>query len=286
MTPSIRWVANLSLLFTEHALLDRPAAARKAGFQEVEFWWPFGTTGRPDRCDVEAFVGSIESAGVSLTAMNLFAGDMPAGERGVLSYPERTEEFHHSVGVAMEVGSRLGTRLFNAPYGHRRAGLEHEAQDEVADQSLSIAARAAAEIGGVVMLEPVSGMPAYPIKTCTDAIRIMDRVHAATGVNNLGLLVDQFHVSMNGGDAVADSNAYAHRIAHVQLADTPGRGEPGTGDADFQEVIHALRNHGYAGAFALEYIPTTDTERSLETWRRSMESWTELGTGELPGEPK
>lgn len=277
MTAPLRWIANLSLLFTELPLLDRPAAARRAGFEEVEFWWPFGASGRPEAAEVDAFTASIESAGVSLTAMNLFAGDMPAGERGVLSYSERVDEFRDSVEIAMDVGRRLGTRLFNAPYGHRRIGLEHAEQDEVADQSLAFAARAAAQIEGVVMLEPVSGMPAYPMKACRDSIRIMERVRKATGVTNLGLLLDQFHVQMNGGDVLADCAAYADRITHVQFADVPGRGEPGSGTADFPAVIGALRERGYTGGFALEYFPSTDTEQSLTTWRSAMQSWPELG---------
>lgn len=273
MTAPIRWVANLSLMFTEHPLLARPAAAKALGFEEVEFWWPFGKTGRPARSEVDAFVAAIEQADVSLTAMNLFAGDMPAGERGVLSYPERTEEFRDSVRIAMEVGERLGTKLFNAPYGHRREGLEAAEQDQLADESLSFAARAAAQIGGVILLEPVSAMPAYPIKTSADAVGIIDRVRRDTGVENIGFLMDQFHVSMNGGDVLADIEAYAGHITHVQLADTPGRGEPGSGDADIEGVVAALLRHGYTGAFALEYIPTTTTQESVAAWRRQVASW-------------
>lgn len=270
---SIRWVANLSLLFTELAPLDRPAAAKAAGFQEVECWWPFATSGRPASASIDAFVRSIEDAGVTLTAMNLFAGDMPAGERGVLSYPERLEEFHDSVGTAMSIAKRLGTRLFNAPYGHRREGLDSDMQDEIATQSIAFAARAASQIGGTILMEPVSGMPLYPIKSSADAIRVLDRVRETTGVENIGFLIDQFHISMSGGDVLADISAYADRIAHVQLADTPGRGEPGSGDADFGGVIDALLRRGYPGAFALEYFPTVPTGQSLAHWRRELQRW-------------
>lgn len=273
MYDSLRWVANLSLLFTEHPLLERPAAAKAAGFDEVEFWWPFGTSGRPDQSELDAFVAAIEGAGVSLTAMNLFAGDMPAGERGVLSYPERTAEFRDSVDIAMEIGGRLGTTMFNAPYGHRREGLDPDRQDAVADESLAYAATAAAPIGGVIMFEPVSGMPQYPMKHATDALRIMDRVTAQTGVHNLGFLLDQFHLAMNGGDPVQDAVAHAARVHHVQIADTPGRGEPGSGDADIAGLVDALREGGYEGAFALEYIPTTGTGESIAAWRRHLETW-------------
>ena len=272
MTSRIRWVANLSLLYTELETLARPAAAKAAGFDEVEFWWPFGDSGRPSADEVDAFVRSIEDAGVQLTAMNLFAGDMPVGERGVLSHPERVEEFEDSVRIAMDIARRLGTKLFNAPYGHRRDGLDPAVQDELADRSLAFAARKAAEVGGTILLEPVSGMPRYPIKTAADAIRILDRVRESTGAENTGFLIDQFHITASGGDVMDDIAAYADRVAHVQLADTPGRGEPGSGTADFGGVIRSLRERGYAGAFALEYIPTMATDDSLEHWRRKLRS--------------
>lgn len=273
MYDSLRWVVNLSLLFTEHPQLERPAAAKAAGFDEVEFWWPFGTSGRPGQTEVDAFVTAIEDAGVTLTAMNLFAGDMPAGERGVLSYPERTAEFRDSVDIAMEIGDRLGVRMFNAPYGHRRDGLEPQRQDEIADESLAYAATAAAALEGVIMFEPVSGMPLYPMKQASDALSIMDRVTANTGVQNLGFLLDQFHLAMSGGDPVQEAKAHAARVHHVQIADTPGRGEPGSGDGDIKGMVDALRDGGYQGAFALEYIPTTSTVESLEAWRRNLETW-------------
>ncbi|GAA1142686.1 hydroxypyruvate isomerase family protein [Nesterenkonia lutea] len=273
MDDEIRWVLNLSLLFNEHELLHRPGAAKAAGFDEVEFWWPFGTTGRPSRTEIESFVDSINNAGVHLTAMNLFAGDMPAGERGVLSYPERSDEFRDSVAIAMEVGERLGTQLFNAPYSHRRDGLGHAEQDRLADENLAFAARAATEIGGTVLLEPVSKMPRYPIKTSADAVGIIDRVQKATGVTNLGFLLDQYHVGMSGEDVIEVIEEHSARIKHVQLADIPGRGQPGSGEANIRGAVELLMSKGYEGAFALEYIPQGTTAESLTDWQREQKKW-------------
>ena len=270
MNESLRWVVNLSLLFTERPLLERPSAARSAGFDEIELWWPFGTTGRPTASQVDALVSAVEDAGVHLTAMNLFAGDMPAGQRGVLSYPDRTAEFRDSVDIAMDIARRLGTKMFNAPYGHRLSGLDPARQDRTADESLAYAARAAAEIDGVIMFEPVSGMPDYPMKRALDALEIMERVQSNTGVDNLGFLMDQFHIAMSGGDVIDDAKRFAERIHHVQIADTPGRGEPGSGEADITGFIDVLVEGGYRGAFALEYIPTTTTEESLTAWRKQL----------------
>jgi len=272
MFDNLRWVANLSLLFTELPLLERPAAAKAAGFTEIEFWWPFGTSGRPSGREVDQFVTAVEEAGVTLTAMNLFAGDMPAGERGVLSYPERVEEFRDSVDIAMDVARRLGTRMFNAPYGHRRASLDPREQDAVADGSLAYAAQQAGRVGGMVMFEPVSGMPDYPMKSSDDALSIMNRVRETTGADNLGFLLDQFHVHMNGGDPIADAQRLGSTVQHVQLADTPSRREPGSGEGRVDEVIQALLDAGYDGAFALEFIPAGRTEASLGAWRTWLAS--------------
>lgn len=270
---NVPWVINLSLIFTELPLLERPAAAKAAGFDRVEYWWPFGTTGRPERDEIEAFVSAIERADVELVAMNLFAGNMPIGERGVLSHPERAEEFRDSVDIAMEIGGRLGTKLFNAPYGHRRDGLDPDVQDSLATENLGYAATAAARIGGTILMEPVSKMPEYPVKTAKNAVDIIDRVTSSTGASNLGFLLDQYHVTMAGGDVLADIDTYSDRIRHVQLADTPNRGEPGSGTGDIRGVIATLLDRGYEGAFALEFIPSTTSDEALDAWRRELASW-------------
>jgi len=268
----LTWVANLSLLFTELPLHERAAAAAAEGFEAVEFWWPFGTSGRPPKSNVDAFIESVESAGVSLAAMNLFAGDMPAGERGVLSYPERIEEFRDSVAVAVEVGRRLGTRMFNAPFGHRRDGLDEREQDRIGDENLAYAAAQLGAIGGTVLLEPVSRMPRYTMRTAADAFAIIDRAEASE-TRNVGFLFDQFHLAMNGEDVLAIIDQHADRIVHVQLADVPDRGEPGSGNGSIGAVVQALTESGYRGLLALEYIPTTTTDESLDAWRREVERW-------------
>lgn len=271
MSTPIPWIVNISTLFTERPLIERPAAAAAAGFDTVEVWWPFGDNGRPDAAEVDAFVEAVSAAGVRLYAMNLFAGDMPAGQRGVMSYPERVEEFRDSVAVAAEVAERLGTRFFNLPYGHRRPGLDPAEQDALADESVAYAAQTLAPSGGTVLFEPLSGMPDYPLKTLADGWAVLDRLNAR-GVPNVGLLIDQYHSMTNGEDVAALVRENPGRVAHVQVADVPGRGEPGSGESipAIHELVRALEETGYAGTLALEYFPTTETERSLEVWRREF----------------
>src|SRR3954466_4186340 len=140
-----RYAVNLSIMFTELPLLARPAAAREAGFTAVEFWWPFGAAVPADR-EVDEFVRAVEDAGVSLIGLNFAAGDMPGGDRGLVSWPARSAEFRDNVDVAVGIGERLGCRAFNALYGNRVEGVRPEEQDELGAENLAIAARAAGRI--------------------------------------------------------------------------------------------------------------------------------------------
>ena len=115
---SLRYAVNLSMLFTELPLLQRPAAAKAAGFDAVEFWWPFATA-VPAEADVDAFITAVTDAEVQLIGLNFFAGDMPGGDRGLVSWPARSGEFRDNIDVTVGIGERLGCRAFNALYGNR-----------------------------------------------------------------------------------------------------------------------------------------------------------------------
>ena len=252
---SLRYEVNCSILFTELPLLERPAAARAAGFDGVEFWWPFAEA-VPADADVEAFVRSIEDAGVQLAGLNFFAGDMPGGDRGLVSWPERSQEFRDNVDVTTGIGERLGCRAFNALYGNRVEGTDPAAQDELAAANLAVAGRAVARIGGTVLVEPVSGAPRYPLRTAADAVAVIDRVADGAGVRNLGLLCDLYHLATNGDDLDRAIATHGDRVAHVQIADAPGRHEPGTGALDLDRHLGELAAVGYRGWVGLEYQPS------------------------------
>src|SRR5689334_10020196 len=254
MSHSLRYTVNCSMLFTELPLLERPAAAKAAGFDAVEFWWPFSQA-VPADADVDAFVAAVRDAGVQLTGLNFFAGDMPGGDRGLVSWPKRSGEFRDNIDVTVGIGERLGTQGFNALYGNRVDGATEQEQDEVAVENLALAAQAAARIGATVLLEPVSGAPRYPLKLAADALAVIDRVQAAYDVPNVGLLADLYHLAVNGDDVnkvIADSTDW---VAHVQIADAPGRNEPGTGTLPLDQQLTALEANGYSGWVGLEYKP-------------------------------
>jgi len=262
MSHPLRHTVNCSLLFTELPLLERPAAARRAGFSAVEFWWPFVEAAPPDR-QVDAFVTAIADAGVQLTGLNFFAGDMPGGDRGLVSWPKRSNEFRDNVDVTVGIGERLGCQGFNALYGNRDDASSEREQHDLAVENLAVAARAAARIGATVLVEPVSGADRYPLRTAADALTVIDRVQAAYDVPNIGLLADLYHLAVNGDDVDRVIAEHTDRVAHVQIADAPGRNEPGTGTLPLDQQLSALAAHGYDGWVGLEYKPSTTTDESF-----------------------
>ncbi|WP_164700123.1 hydroxypyruvate isomerase family protein [Modestobacter sp. KNN46-3] len=263
MSHALRYAVNCSLLFTELPLLERPAAAADAGFGAVEFWWPFPESVPGDH-EADAFVSAVRDAEVQLIGLNFAAGDMPGGDRGLISWPARAAEFRDNVDVTVGIGEQLGCRAFNALYGNRIDGVDPAAQDALGAENLTLAATAAARIGGTVLVEPVSGAPRYPLLTAADVLAVLDRVREEHGVTDLGLLADLYHLAVNGDDVdevIADAG---DRIAHVQIADSPGRGEPGTGSLPLERQLTDLEAAGYRGWVALEYKPSASTAQSLE----------------------
>lgn len=261
----LRYEVNCSILFTELPLLERPAAASAAGFDAVEFWWPWPDQPVPADREVDAFVAAIQDAGVELVGLNFFAGDLAGPDCGVLSLPDRVQQFRDNVHVTVGIGERLGVSAFNALFGNRVDDASPEEQDELGRESIAFAAKAADRIGATVLVESVSGRKPYPLRTAADAVAVVDDVRS-TGASNVGFLLDLYHLAANGDDLDAAIAAYADRTAHVQIADAPGRGEPGTGDLDLQRHLTALADHGYAGWVGLEYKPTTATTPESFGW--------------------
>ncbi|MQA07692.1 MAG: TIM barrel protein [Pseudonocardiaceae bacterium] len=257
--PVRRYDVNLSILFTELQLVRRPEVARAVGFDAVEFWWPFDAAAPPDG-DVDAFVAAIEDAGVRLVGLNFFAGDMAGGDRGLVSWPGRAGEFTESVELAVSIADRLGCKAFNALYGNRVDGASAAEQDELAIGNLRRAADAAARIGATVLVEPVSGAPHYPLRTAADALAVIDK----TERDNVALLADLYHLSVNGDDLDTVVTEHVGRIGHVQIADAPGRNEPGTGTLDLERYLGKLEAAGYNGYVGLEYKPSGASADSFD----------------------
>jgi hydroxypyruvate isomerase len=265
------FAANCTFLFAEHELLDRPRAAKEAGFDLVEFWWPFDRA-VPPADDVEDFVAATVSAGVHVVGLNVYGGDAGAGERGLLSLPHREAEFRAALDSAVMLAERLGAGNLTCLYGNRVAGHSPDEQDALALGNLRHAAAAAARIGAQILIEPISGVEGHPLRTADDAVAVLLALADSTDTENVRLQVDMYHLATNGEDLGTVVGRYAGRIGHVQIADAPGRHEPGTGVLDLDAHLAALQAAGYGGSVALEYIPSDTTEASLAWLARERRS--------------
>jgi hydroxypyruvate isomerase len=246
-----KFALNCSILYGSLPVRDALSRATAAGFGDVEFWWPF-TAAAPDDDEVTAFLQAIADSGVRLKGMNLFAGDMAGGDRGVLSWPGREAELQSSVAVARRVADATGCALFNALYGRRQPNVTPAEQDDLALANLAKAATALSGSGGTVVLEAISGVPDYPLRTSDDVAHVLD-VGSDILPGNVGLLLDVYHLSVNGDDVAGAIAAHAARISHVQVADAPGRGLPGTGTLPITSWLDQITTTGYTGAVALEF---------------------------------
>ena len=249
--------ANISIMFTEHPYLRRFASARDAGFEIVETWWPFsGPT--PSDGEVTAWIDAALSADVQVDAINFYAGDMAAGERGVCALPGRHAELSASLPTLRRLAEATNCQKFNLLYGQPDQS-DHPRHAALAYRE---AAREVASFGGSVLIEPLAAglNGTYPLLTHDDVESFVD-THLPD-VKNIGLLLDTFHLGSNSVDP-ATAFASSVPVRHVQIADTPGRGEPGTGNLRWPDFFEALTTSSYHGVVGCEYRPVTTTEASV-----------------------
>ncbi len=253
----MRFCPNLSMLFKEVDFVERFGLAAEAGFVAVEFWWPSGE----DLDNVEA---AIKDADLEVALFNFDAGDMPAGDRGLLSDPERQQEFRENVPVALDLARRVGCPRLNALVGLDLPGVDTAEQLELACTNIAWAADQAAEHEISVMIEAVNTFEngPYLLATTKAAGEFVERV----GRDNVELQYDVYHMQRMEGNITATLRERIGSIGHVQVADSPARGEPGTGELNYRYIFAALDDLPYVGWVGLEYKPTTDTTEESLAW--------------------
>jgi hydroxypyruvate isomerase len=259
---SLQFSANLSFLFPEHDFLDRFGAAARAGFAGVEFHFPYAH-------EKAALAEVVLTSGVEVVLFNLPAGNWAAGDRGIACQPERKAEFQDGVGRAIEYAEALGCTRLNCLAGAVPPGLtfRDRALETVVD-NLRFAAAVTQRAGIRLMLEPLNthDNPGYLVPTTREALQILDTVDS----KNLFLQYDVYHAQNMEGDLARTIEKYIARIGHLQVADNPGRHEPGTGEINFPFLFARLEQLGYAGWIGCEYKPSGDTLDSfgwLEPYR-------------------
>jgi hydroxypyruvate isomerase len=251
----MRFSVNVSILFTEFPFLERFARARDAGFDAVEMWWPRGE-------DLSQVQSAIEDADLEVALINFDAGDMPGGERGLISDPARQGEFRANVPVALELAQAVGCTKLNALAGHAIPEVGHDAQYMLAIENVRFAADAAAGQGAQVLIEAVNTFEngPYLFSTTEDASHFVRAVCR----DNVRLQYDAYHMQRMEGNLTATIERHLGEISHVQIADSPHRNQPGTGEINYDFLLRHLDELGYEGYVGLEYkAPENDTEASL-----------------------
>lgn len=252
-----KFAANLSLMFNELGFLERFAAARAAGFDAVEFLFPYA-------CEPEQIMGRLQRYGLQLVLHNFPPGDWNAGERGLACDPRRMQEFQDSVELGLDYAVELGVPRLHCMAGKLPPNVAPERAHATFVANLRFAAEAAAKHGIEVLIEPINDrdIPGYFLTRSSQAAGII----AECGMDNLFLQYDFYHMRRMEEALAATLRQRFPIIRHIQLADVPGRHEPGTGEIDFPCLLRLLDELGYEGWVGCEYIPQGETVAGL-AWR-------------------
>ena len=255
-----KFAANLSMLFTELPFLDRFEAAAKADFKAVEFLFPYAWP-------AEEIKQRLDAHGLKLVLHNLPAGNWEAGERGIACHPDRVEEFRAGVATAITYAKALGVGQLNCLAGKAPAGVSDAVLRQTLVANLAYAANELKQAGLRLLMEPINtfDIPGFYVSGTAQALALLDEV----GADNAFVQYDIYHAQRMEGELAATMQKQLPRIGHIQLADNPGRNEPGTGEINYPFLFAHLDRIGYDGWIGCEYKPATTTEAGLG-WRQQL----------------
>jgi hydroxypyruvate isomerase len=249
-----KFSANLTFLFTDLPLLDRFKAARQSGFKAVEYMSPY----EERKADL---VARLRDNGLTQALHNLPVGNWAAGERGIAIFPDRVEEFRRGVHQAIDYASALDCKLVNCIVGVAPKDADAKLLHKTLVGNLAYAAAELAKANIKLLVEPINtrDIPGFYLTRTDQALRLIDEV----GSGNLFVQYDIYHMQIMEGDLARTMEAHLPRIAHIQLADNPGRHEPGTGEINYPFLFGHLDKIGYSGWIGCEYKPLGDTAAGL-----------------------
>ena len=249
-----KFAANLSMLFTEVPFLDRFVEAKKAGFSHVEYLLPYAFPA----AELKARLSELE---LKQILFNFPCGDWAAGERGIASHPNRSDEFRAGVGQAIDYAQCLDTSHLNVLAGKRVSGSSDEAHWQTLVENVRYAAQAVARHGMTVLVEAVNhfDVPGFFLNRVEQVASLVDEV----GEPNVRIQFDVYHVQREEGEVTGTLRKYFPKIGHIQVADNPGRHQPGTGEINYRFIFEEIDALGYPGRIGLEYLPRPDSHASL-----------------------
>jgi hydroxypyruvate isomerase len=263
-----RFAANLSMLFTEVPLLQRFERAARAGFATVELQFPY-------EAPAAALREQLVAHRLKMVLHNLPGGDWAAGDRGIACNPARVDEFRAGVARAIEYATKLGVPQLNCLAGKALAGVDEATLRRTFVANLRFAAAALNEAGLKLLIEPINNhdVPGFWLNNTQKAIDVLDEV----GAPNAYVQYDIYHAQRYEGELAATLTKHLARIGHIQVADNPGRNEPGSGEINYPFLFQHLDRIGYKGWIGCEYKPATTTEAGLnwlEQARRTLRATT------------
>ena len=254
------FAANLTMLFNEVPFLERFERAAQAGFTAVEILFPYAWP-------AETIKTLLDQHGLTLVLHNLPPGNWDAGERGIACHPDRVPEFQASVSQGIRYAKTLGVSQLNCLSGIAPVGVDDALVHQTLVENLRYCAGEFKQAGLKMLLEPINrfDIPGFYVNRTAQAVAILDEV----GADNAFLQYDIYHAQRMEGELAATLQQHLARIGHIQLADNPGRHEPGTGEINFRYLLARLDALGYTGWVGCEYKPQTTTLAGLG-WRAQL----------------
>jgi len=249
-----KFAANLTMLFTEVPFLERFALARQAGFAFVEYLFPYAHP-------ADEIKSQLQAHRLTQVLFNLPSGDWAGGDRGIGASPGREAEFRAGVPKAIAYARTLGVPRLNCLAGKRVAGRSDLEHRQVLVANARYAATALAEHGLELLLEPINhfDIPGFFLNRTDEAVKLLDEIACP----NVRIQYDLYHAQREEGELIATMRQHLARIGHIQIADNPGRHQPGTGEINFPFVFRQLDEMGYQGYVGLEYVPAPNTVASF-----------------------
>lgn len=257
-----RFSANLSMLFTEVPFLDRFERAAQAGFEAVEFMFPYAHSPQEIKARLDA-------TGLKAVLHNLPAGDWEGGDRGIACDPARVAEFRAGVARGVAYATTLGVPQLNCLAGKAPVGADDALLRRTFVDNLRFAAAALHQAGLRLLVEPINryDIPGFYLQRTAQALSVLDEV----GAPNAFVQYDIYHAQRTEGELAATLAQHLARIGHIQIADNPGRHEPGSGEINYRFLFQHLDRIGYQGWVGAEYRPASTTEAGLG-WRAALRS--------------